>query len=125
MHNHLLRRLAGQTTIMTDWQTLGEVQYRKWCVFEEMKWNSDGFKLNIEDFKIFGAPFGGPLALLRDNHTSTEGGDLSKSFLLEKIFIFTAAGKRISEITLENKSKSAGIGWSDQEQLVAVLEDGE
>lgn len=126
---------------MADWQALGEVQYRKWSIYEEMLWTTKGQgSLNIEDFKIFGSQFGGPLALLRctgsapgseleiQNVPITPAAAASSSSaggnLKETILIFTAAGRKIAEIEWENKCKSSGIGWSDQEQLIAVLEDG-
>ena len=106
-----------QVSIMADWQALGEVQYRKWSLYEEMLWSSQD--LNIEDYKIFGSEFGGPLALTTSTSSSSSSGSVK-----EKLLIFTAAGRRISEIDLDNKCKSVGIGWSDQEQLIVVLEDG-
>ena len=109
---------------MADWHPLGEVHYRKWAVYEEMIWNTLGEKLSIKDYRIYGAPYGGPLTLLRDQDLSqsasaAEGGSERSSKAKEKLLIFTSAGKKLSEVEWENKSRSAGIGWSDQEQMVS------
>ena len=125
---------------MADWHTLGQVNYRKWAVYEdgEMGWNMHGARLNIEDYSIYGASFGGPLALTKvdgdgmsENGTSVSSGSTTNSAGGSKVLIFTAAGKKISEIdpqevkdSPDSKSRIAGMGWNDQEQLTIVLEDG-
>ena len=111
-------RLEG----MADWHALGEVHYRKWTVFSEMIWNTLGERLNIRDYRVYGAPYGGPLALIKDKETSvlstTEVSEGSKQ-VKEQLLIFTASGKKVSEVEWENNSRSAGVGWSDREQLVS------
>ena len=127
---------------MADWHTLGQVNYRKWAVYEdgEMGWNMHGSRLNIADYTLYGAPFGGPLALTKvDSNDGTSGESVGNASLSSgssatnsgsgaKILVYTASGKKISEIDLNevksNSDKIAGIGWSDQEQLIIVLEDG-
>ena len=126
---------------MADWHTLGQVNYRKWAVYEhgEMGWNMHGERLNVEDYTLYGAPFGGPLAMIKvdsdgvsENVTSvSSGSSVANSAGGSKVLVFTASGKKISEIDLlevktnsDIKSRIAGIGWSDQEQLIIVLEDG-
>lgn len=44
-----------------DWQALGDVQYRKWSVYN-MAWD-----INLEEVVAAGGQFGGPIATLRDS----------------------------------------------------------
>lgn len=99
---------------IADWNALGDVLYRKWNVYD-MGW---GEKVKIEDFLICGAPFGGPLAMIRDDRKKSED-DLTPP----KLWIYTSSGIKIAEVDWNNK-RVAGMGWSDQEYLVTVLEDG-
>mmetsp|Transcript_15400 Transcript_15400/g.23213 ORF Transcript_15400/g.23213 Transcript_15400/m.23213 type:complete len:848 (-) Transcript_15400:170-2713(-) len=99
-----------------DWNALGEVLYRKWQTYD-MQWGSD---MHIEDFQMCGAPFGGPLAMIRDEKKFVAlSGETAKS----KLRIFTSAGRKLAEIDW-NDRRVVGMGWSDHEQLVIVLEDG-
>lgn len=43
-----------------DWQALGDVQFRKWECYQ-LDWD-----INVDDHQVVGAPYGGPLAVLRD-----------------------------------------------------------
>ena len=113
-----------------DWNALGDVLYRKWHVYD-MGW---GENMQIEDFHVCGAPFGGPLALIRDDR-KPQGSPNSKP----KLRIFTSSGNIIAEVLVIvfvalfvifscqiewSDRRVVGMGWSDQEQLVVVLEDG-
>lgn len=44
-----------------DWQALGDVQFRKWDCYESLGWD-----ISVDDHQVVGAPYGGPLAVLRD-----------------------------------------------------------
>ena len=41
-----------------------------------------------------------------------------------KILIFTSSGNKLSEVTLDEGTVLAGVGWNDQEQLVVIEEYG-
>lgn len=102
--------------MQVDWNALGEVPYKKWHVYD-MEWLDT---IQIEDYHVCGAPFGGPIALIRDDKKLTQ---LTDEHLKPKLRIFTSSGKKLAEIEW-NDRKVAGMGWSDQEQLVIVFEDG-
>ena len=100
----------------TDWHSLGEILYRKWHVYD-MSWK-DNESFDISKQHFCGAPFGGPIAVITDLVQKS-----SKSEFESKLKIFTTSGALLADVSIGNK-KLAGSGWSDQEQLVIVLEDG-
>ena len=103
--------------MQADWHNLGEVLYRKWHVYD-MGWQNEA--MQIENFQVCGAQFGGPIAMIRDNRKSSTSED-GKA----KLRIFTSSGLKIAEVDWDSSRKVIGMGWSDLEQLVMVLDDGE
>ena len=77
-----------------DWNALGEVPYRKWCVYD-MNWNEKEESIQIEDYNVCGAPFGGPIALIRDEKKLVQ---LNEEHLKPKLKIFTSSGRKLSEV---------------------------
>lgn len=106
-----------------DWHSLGEVPYRKFPVYETMGWADT---IQIEDYIVCGANFGGPLALLTSNRKTTQkssaSGEVSGD-TKSRLSFYTSSGNKIVDIDWDNK-RVAGMGWSDREELVVVLEDG-
>ena len=41
-----------------------------------------------------------------------------------KLLIYTSSGLLIAQVAWDTSKRVAGMGWSDQEQLVIVLDDG-
>ena len=76
--------------MQSDWNALGEVLYRKWHVYD-MGW---GENMQVDDFHMCGAPFGGPIAVIRDDKKNSISNDGSKS----KLRIFTSSGRIIGEV---------------------------
>eukprot|EP00639_Heterosigma_akashiwo_P001962 CAMPEP_0194562632 /NCGR_PEP_ID=MMETSP0292-20121207/3006_1 /TAXON_ID=39354 /ORGANISM="Heterosigma akashiwo, Strain CCMP2393" /LENGTH=174 /DNA_ID=CAMNT_0039411393 /DNA_START=157 /DNA_END=677 /DNA_ORIENTATION=- len=101
--------------INTDWQSLGDVQYRKWVVYDEMEWGD----FDLDSCIICGAPYGGPLAVVRDEKKLVE----AEKDLTPTLRIFSSSGRLLAEIPWEHKGL-VGLGWSDQEALIAVFSDG-
>ena len=95
-----------------QWHALGDVQYRKWQVFA-MGWD----QMRLENFRVCGAPFGGPVALIREDK------DKAAEKAASLLSIYSSSGVLISQCDWQPKA-IAGMGWSDQEQLVVVLEEG-
>eukprot|EP01041_Mallomonas_annulata_P005078 gene5078-10164_t len=93
----------------SDWNTLGNVVYRKWNVYD-MEWNNN---VKIENYRIVGAPFGGPLALVL--------GD--KKSIGKALTIFSASGRKMVEIDMTGGAITA-MGWTDLEELAVLLDDG-
>jgi hypothetical protein len=116
---------------------------------EDLLWEN---QLNLEDYKLYAAFYGGPIALLRDNkrivRVTSGPGASQKPF----IYLFTPAGREIGSIKVQDINAyhfffskethvrpttttsrlllqwSSGpiveIGWSDVEELVVVQDDG-
>ena len=105
--------------MFTDWHPLGQVLYRKWNVYD-MAWNSN---IKLENFIVCGAPYGGPIAMILDvkkNSALSPEMEAMKS----KLFVKTSSGNSIAEIDWENDKPIVGMGWSDLEHLITVLENG-
>jgi hypothetical protein len=101
-----------------DWTPLGKVQYRKWDMYD-MEWilNPD----ELSNYVISGAPYGGPIAMLRDHTKLVKQGDSESNFLR----IYTSAGNEMAAIPWEEgRLAPDGMGWTANEMLVCVLDDG-
>ena len=73
----------------------------------------------------------GPLALVPLRALGGVGGEIFEDDLEDddsdknlKILIFTSSGNKLSEVTLDEETVLAGVGWNDQEQLVVIEEYG-
>lgn len=124
---------------LVDWHSLGEVLYRKWQVYD-MAWGED---FNIDDYIICGAPFGGPLAMIKadDNRNkqivvtnatkeankAAESADSNEYKHFKDLWLFSSAGKLLAEVEfgVSNKQNTVvTMHWTDEEQLIVVLIDG-
>ncbi|KAF9114225.1 hypothetical protein BGX27_011427 [Mortierella sp. AM989] len=99
-----------------DWIQLQNRFYRKQEIYT-MLWE----QVDLSKFMIAAAPFGGPLALVRDDR---------KVLLLQKqqpvkpsINLYTSSGDTMGTIQWD-KGRIVGMGWTETEQLLCVLEDG-
>jgi hypothetical protein len=97
-----------------DWHTLGDVPYRKFHLYD-MDWQD---KLNLSNNIVCGAPYAGPIAVIKDDRKALASGREQCS-----LAIYTSSGNKIAE-TDWNHKKIAGLGWSDREELAVILEDG-
>lgn len=99
-----------------EWNQLYDRYYRKREVYA-MLWD----KMDLSKYMVAAAPFGGPLAFVRDE---------KKILLIEQdnqlkpmVQIYSSAGKQLGAF-LWDKGKIAGMGWTEFERLLIVLEDG-
>ncbi|KFY51994.1 hypothetical protein V496_08707 [Pseudogymnoascus sp. VKM F-4515 (FW-2607)] len=100
-----------------DWEKLGERYYRKVQLYTEV-FDQD---LELENHIVTGAPYGGAIALYRDEaklHTF-RGSQASKS----SIDVYSCAGQLIRRINWD-KGSIKGLGWSEDEKLLVVTQDG-
>lgn len=74
--------------------------------------------MQIDGYHVCGAQFGGPLAMIRDERK------VSTEEIKSRLRIFTSSGLSIADVEWDASKRVAGMGWSDQEQLIIVLEDG-
>ncbi|EEH40515.2 vacuolar protein sorting-associated protein [Paracoccidioides lutzii Pb01] len=105
------------TNPLADWEKVGDRFYRKIRVYDAV-FDED---LELENFIVAGAPYGGSIALYRDENKLQRYRDAEtgKSY----IDIYSCSGQRISRINGEHAA-IRGLGWSDDEKLLVVTQDG-
>ncbi|XP_029822771.2 LOW QUALITY PROTEIN: vacuolar protein sorting-associated protein 16 homolog [Ixodes scapularis] len=100
-----------------DWSPLGrDVYYRKFELYS-MKWQEQG--LNLSEFIVAAAPYGGPIAIIRDEKKIMKI-KLSSVCL---IHLFSASGQTLGNIR-HDSGIIVAMGWSNTESLVCVQKDG-
>ncbi|KAH7138780.1 Vps16, N-terminal region-domain-containing protein [Dendryphion nanum] len=100
-----------------NWEKLGDKFYRKVQLYDAV-FDQD---LELDKYNVVGAPYSGALAIYRDEskiHTHRGAGAAKPS-----IDIYSCAGKLIRRINWD-KDTIKGIGWSEDEKLLIVTEDG-
>ncbi|CAE7218827.1 vps16 [Symbiodinium sp. CCMP2592] len=100
----------------SDWQKLADLWYRKREVYPA-QWADDPDRLHL--CVVAGAPYGGPVATVRDEHVFQP----VKGSLRTELQIWTSAGRLIQSAPWAHTGLLA-MGWSAQETLVCVFESG-
>ncbi|KAL4965505.1 tethering complex subunit VPS16 [Aspergillus stella-maris] len=101
---------------LANWERLGTSFYRKVPVYYSV-FDDD---VELENYIVAGAPYGGAIALYRDeSKTIRLGAQAGKS----NIDIYSRSGKLINRLNWEH-GMIRGLGWSDQEELLVITEDG-
>ncbi|KAJ5656154.1 Vps16 N-terminal [Penicillium longicatenatum] len=102
---------------LANWEKVGDSFYRKIpvydAIFEE--------EVELENYIVTGAPYGGAIALYRDESKPIRLRDSQTS--RSSIDVYSCSGKQINRINWE-QATIRGIGWSDKEELLVVAEDG-
>ncbi|KAF2734470.1 vacuolar protein sorting-associated protein [Polyplosphaeria fusca] len=100
-----------------NWEKVGDKFYRKVQLYTAV-FDQD---LELENYFVVGAPYSGALAIFRDEEKlhAFRGARAAKS----TIDIYSCAGKLIRRINWD-KGTIKGLGWSDDEKLLVVTEDG-
>ncbi|XP_053605989.1 vacuolar protein sorting-associated protein 16 homolog [Plodia interpunctella] len=101
--------------VTADWFQL-DSYYRKFDLYD-MVWALDE---GLENMVVSGAPFGGPIAMVRDRKQFVRIVTTAKPV----ITIYNCVGTVISKI-LWNSGNLVHMGWSDSEQLLCVQESGD
>lgn len=78
--------------------------------------------MDIEDYLVVAAPYGGPIALARDP-TKVTAFRLAGPGASDSITIYSAAGRLMGRADTE-PSRLVGVGWASNETLIAVHESG-
>eukprot|EP01116_Phalansterium_solitarium_P018834 TRINITY_DN5113_c0_g4_i1.p2 TRINITY_DN5113_c0_g4~~TRINITY_DN5113_c0_g4_i1.p2 ORF type:complete len:859 (+),score=366.88 TRINITY_DN5113_c0_g4_i1:2904-5480(+) len=101
--------------VSADWSQLSDRFYRKMQLYE-MSWQN----MDLAKYHLVAAPFGGPLALWRDERKLVQADTLS---LRPTLAIYTSAGRLLSS-TIWERERLVGCGWTDNDRLVCVVDDG-
>ncbi|KAL9113155.1 MAG: hypothetical protein Q9227_002767 [Pyrenula ochraceoflavens] len=99
------------------WEKVGDQFYRK-IRFYDAVFDPD---VELENYTVKGAPYAGALALYRDEKKVLKyrGSASAKS----SIDIYSCSGKLINSLNWD-KGSIRGLGWSEDERLLVVTEDG-
>ncbi|PSN65980.1 vacuolar protein sorting-associated protein 16 [Corynespora cassiicola Philippines] len=100
-----------------NWEKVGDRFYRKIQLYTDV-FDQD---LELENYNVVGAPYSGAVAIYRDEDKiiTYRGPQASRS----SIDIYSCAGKLIRRINWD-KGTIKGLGWSEDEKLLVVTEDG-
>ncbi|KAK0711397.1 Vps16, N-terminal region-domain-containing protein [Lasiosphaeris hirsuta] len=99
------------------WEQVGERFYRKTQLYTEV-FDQD---LDLDNYIVAGAPYGGAIALYRDEDKLVAFHPAKTS--KPSIDIYSCAGKLIRSIPWD-KGSVKGLGWSEDEKLLVVTADG-
>ncbi|KAF7586034.1 hypothetical protein BBP40_009651 [Aspergillus hancockii] len=102
---------------LSNWEKLGDSFYRKVPIYDAI-FDED---VELENYIVTGAPYGGALALHRDETKPYRFRDAQTA--KSSIDIYSSSGKRINRLNWEHGA-IRGLGWSDKEELLAITEDG-
>ncbi|XP_052210322.1 protein VACUOLELESS1 [Diospyros lotus] len=104
-------------SVAAEWQLLYNRYYRKPEIYS-MQWKHVDLSRN----KVACAPFGGPIAAIRDDSKIVQ---LYAESALRKLRIFNSAGVQIAETVWRNPGgRLIGMAWTDDQVLVCVTQDG-
>ncbi|XAR49507.1 hypothetical protein NMG60_11032733 [Bertholletia excelsa] len=104
-------------SVAAEWQLLYNRYYRKPEIYS-MQWKNVDLSRN----KVACAPFGGPIAVIRDDSKIVQ---LYAESALRKLRIFNSAGVQIAETVWRNPGgRLVGMAWTDDQILVCITQDG-
>ncbi|CAH9107500.1 unnamed protein product [Cuscuta europaea] len=104
-------------SVAAEWQLLYNRYYRKPEIYQ-MQWKNVDLTRN----KVACSPFGGPIAVIRDDAKIVQ---LYAESALRKLRIFNSAGVLISEAVWKNPGgRLIGMSWTDDQTLICITQDG-
>lgn len=115
---------ASVSAAAADWDRFGDHYYRKYPVFPTT-WPQTVPGLQVGEFSLDGsfvaaAPLGGPIALIRDDRLVQS---VRMGLGETRMRVFSSSGQLLSQFLWPHRGLVA-VGWSDDERLVCVLDDG-
>ena len=108
----------ANVSVAAEWQLLGDRYYRKPELYHPMQWRH----IDLSRNKVACAPFGGPVALIRDDSKIVQ---LYSESALRKLRLFNSAGVSLSDVVWKNPGgRLIGLSWSEDHTLVCIVQDG-
>ncbi|KAB1223106.1 Protein VACUOLELESS1 [Morella rubra] len=108
----------ANVSVAAEWQLLGDRYYRKPELYRPMRWKH----IDLSRNKVACAPFGGPIALIRDDSKIVQ---LYAESALRKLRIFNSAGDPIADTVWKNPGgRLIGLSWTEDQTLVCIVQDG-
>ncbi|KAH1278330.1 hypothetical protein LV164_005819 [Aspergillus fumigatus] len=102
---------------LANWERLGDSFYRKVSLYDAI-FDED---VDLDNYIVAGAPYGGAIALHRDESKPYMFRDAHTA--RSSIDIYSCSGKHINRINWEHGT-IRGLGWSEKEELLVITEDG-
>ncbi|KAF3445002.1 hypothetical protein FNV43_RR14695 [Rhamnella rubrinervis] len=107
----------ANVSVAAEWQLLYNRYYRKPELYR-MTWKH----IDLSRNKVACAPYGGPIAIIRDDSKIVQ---LHSESALRKLRIFNCAGVPLSETVWKNPGgRLIGMAWTDDQTLACVVQDG-
>lgn len=107
----------ANVSVAAEWQLLYNRYYRKPELYQ-MRWKH----IDLSRNKIACAPFGGPIAVIRDDSKIVQ---LYAESAIRKLRIFNSAGVLLSEVVWKHPGgRLIGMSWTDDQTLVCLVQDG-
>ncbi|KAJ9172836.1 hypothetical protein P3X46_016035 [Hevea brasiliensis] len=104
-------------SVAAEWQLLGNRFYRKLEIYQ-MLWKHVDLSRN----KVACSPFGGPIAIIRDDSKIVQ---LYSESARRKLRIFNSAGILIAETVWKHAGgRLIGMSWTDDQTLICIVQDG-
>ncbi|KAJ6953935.1 protein VACUOLELESS1-like [Populus alba x Populus x berolinensis] len=107
----------SNVSVAAEWQLLEDRYYRKPELYP-MRWKH----IDLSRNKVACAPFGGPIALIRDDSKIVQ---LYAESALRKLRIFNSAGVLLSETVWKHPGgRLIGMSWTEDQTLICIVQDG-
>ncbi|KAK4758882.1 hypothetical protein SAY87_020183 [Trapa incisa] len=107
----------ANVSVAAEWQLLYNRYYRKPELYP-MRWKH----IDLSRNKVACAPFGGPIAVIRDDSKIVQ---LYAESALRKLRIFNSAGVQISETVWKHPGgRLIGMYWTEDQILACLVQDG-
>ncbi|XP_074556123.1 protein VACUOLELESS1 [Curcuma longa] len=104
-------------SVAGEWQLLYNRFYRKLTIYS-MQWG----RIDLSRHRVAAAPFGGPVAAIRDDSKIVQ---LYAESARRKLLIFNAAGRPLASAVWDRPGgRLVGMAWTDDQVLVCVVQDG-
>ncbi|PKA47623.1 hypothetical protein AXF42_Ash014819 [Apostasia shenzhenica] len=104
-------------SVAAEWQLLYNRYYRKPEIYS-MQWG----RMDLTRHRVACAPFGGPIAVIRDDSKIVQ---LYAESARRKLHIFNSAGVLLASTVWDRPGgRLVGMAWTDDHVLVCVVQDG-
>ncbi|PPS07180.1 hypothetical protein GOBAR_AA13467 [Gossypium barbadense] len=107
----------ANVSVAAEWQLLYNRYYRKPELYP-LRWKN----IDLSRNKVACAPFGGPIAVIRDDSKIVQ---LYSESALRKLRIFSSSGVLISDTVWKNPGgRLIGMSWTEDQTLICIVQDG-
>ncbi|KAK1321762.1 hypothetical protein QJS10_CPA03g00634 [Acorus calamus] len=107
----------SSASVASEWQLLYNRYYRKPEIYQ-MRWS----RMDLRRHRVAAAPFGGPIAAIRDDSKIVQ---LLAESARRRLLLFTSSGEPIASAAWDKPGgRLVGMSWTDNLNLVCVVQDG-